>query len=996
MMNIAKHIITRKLPLLFATGFLVSSCQHRPEVLPPVVPFAGADTAQVDSLLSVLTLEEKIGQLILWEPETVDEAAAASILHQVRKGRVGGLLLPKMQVQDFLMLTDSSRQLAALPLWVGTCQKISLHNQFTNVPQLPLPATLAAIDSSALHRQLEEQFQRQCTAAGINLMFSPTLKTDDTSAVAFDFQTFEGEEQALLERGQQTLQHLRAHRILTVGDDFQELKYIENDSLKGIFLQSYRTFAREGMSGLLLNEKVFHADTLRRSAPGGIKKYLRKEVGFNGLTFARLGRTESPAFKLFAGAGVLITGDAQKTFYTLVKMVERGRLLEPDIDARVREVLMAKAWMRGGRLPVRIEPGTVNAPPHPARLVSHEQKYSTRRVPMSKDALAVRAEGLQCYFEDPQWIFFIRTLFQHSVAIAGDEAGTLPFKNIGQKDFRVFGFSRRPFKHFEALFSKYADFKSILFSPAPGGKLVFPEGEMPGGDSTVAIVLLDSIDLRPDFHSVFIARLREMERNGPVVFVNFGNPKNLKYLRGDVTSVQIFERNPATEAYAAQLLFGGVPSLGRLPLTVNGDLSFDAAVHNPAVRLGFGLPEDTGISAERLVGINAIAETAIGNGVFPGCEVLVAKDGKVIFSKAFGYHTYKTDDPVKVEDLYDLASVSKVAATTLGIMQQVENGAVSLDGTLGDYLTLDSTATVKKIKIQDLLLHRSGLPPMMPIGKYISWRHVPAKGCNDFYCKKEKGEFDIPVVEGLYLRDDYPDSIWKRVFHMRVSSRKRYVYSDVNFFLLQKVLETTAKVPLESYLDESFYRKMGLRRTLYNPLERFSKAGIVPTENDRIWRKTLVHGYVHDPSAALMGGVGGNAGLFSNAEEVAVIFQMLLNDGTYGGERFFDPETVKLFTSQKKGSYRALGFERAVNRKHPTYSRQASDASFGHTGFTGTCVWADPDSGLIYVFLSNRVHPNARNSKIFSEAIRSRIHEVVYKAFDTYHPALPVLSDETE
>ncbi|TAK49337.1 MAG: hypothetical protein EPO28_00825, partial [Saprospiraceae bacterium] len=216
MKNIIKHILLRELPLLLALVFLVPSCQNKLGVQPTDITFAGADTAQVDSLLTVLTLEEKIGQLIVWEPEKVDETTASAIYHQVEKGHVGGVILPQMQVSGFMTLTDSSQQLAALPLWLGTRQKVALHNQFTNVPQLPLPATMAAIDSSSLHRQLEKLFQQECSLAGINLAFSPTLKMDDTSSVAFDYQSFEGDEQALLERAHWTFQNLHAHRILTV------------------------------------------------------------------------------------------------------------------------------------------------------------------------------------------------------------------------------------------------------------------------------------------------------------------------------------------------------------------------------------------------------------------------------------------------------------------------------------------------------------------------------------------------------------------------------------------------------------------------------------------------------------------------------------------------------------------------------------------------------------------------------------------------------------
>jgi CubicO group peptidase (beta-lactamase class C family) len=412
--------------------------------------------------------------------------------------------------------------------------------------------------------------------------------------------------------------------------------------------------------------------------------------------------------------------------------------------------------------------------------------------------------------------------------------------------------------------------------------------------------------------------------------------------------------------------------------------------------MGYSAPEEVGISSERLVGINAIAETAVDKGVFPGCQIVVAKEGKVIFSKSFGSHTYSKKKPVKNTDLYDIASVTKIAATTLSVMKLSETGKVSLKGEVGDYLLLNENATVKKIEIRDLLLHRSGLQAQMPIARYLSWRNVPSKGCNKFFCRKFQKGFGVQVANGLFLESSQPDSIWSKVYRLPVFSRKNYVYSDVNFFLLQKVVETISQKTLDDYVFENFYLPLGLRRTAFHPLEKYGTAEIVPTENDRIWRKTLVHGFVHDPSAALMGGVGGSAGVFASAEDLAVLFQMLLNGGSYGGIQYLKPETVETFTSSPAGNFRALGFDKPVNRRYPTYSPAISSTAFGHTGFTGTCIWADPKNNVVYVFLSNRVHPTSTNSKIFTEGVRGRIHDIVYDAFDTFQIELPELNLQAE
>ena len=366
----------------------------------------------------------------------------------------------------------------------------------------------------------------------------------------------------------------------------------------------------------------------------------------------------------------------------------------------------------------------------------------------------------------------------------------------------------------------------------------------------------------------------------------------------------------------------------------------------------------------------------------------------MVYSKSFGHHTYDKGRAVESNDLYDIASVTKIAATTLAVMKLTERNDLSINERLGSYTDFSSGASVNSIRLKNLLIHNSGLLPAMPISKYYNYRIVPTEGCNDFYCTHQHDNFNVEISPSLYFRKDYQDSIWQIVERARIVRRGRYRYSDLNFFLLQKAVEYVSHRSLDQYVDENFYAPIGLRRILYNPTKKFPLEHLVPTEKDNVWRKNLVHGYVHDPAAALMNGVGGNAGIFANAEDIAVLFQVLANDGVYGGVQYFDQNTIKEFTTSKYGNHRALGFDKPVKKKYPTCSSQLPITGYGHNGFTGTCVWVDPDSDLVYVFLSNRIHPSANNKKIFVENVRSRIHDIAYDAFGSFSGELPKFREE--
>ncbi len=508
------------------------------------------------------------------------------------------------------------------------------------------------------------------------------------------------------------------------------------------------------------------------------------------------------------------------------------------------------------------------------------------------------------------------------------------------------------------------------------------------------IVTLEDIDLSPTIHQQFLNSLHKISQSSQVICVNFGNPANLALLDTSIAAIQIFESNKLTQLFAPQLLFGAITAKGKLPLDITPNMPKGKQIRTSVIRLKYTIPEEVGIPAPKLVGIDAIVQTAIREKAIPGCQVVVAKEGKIIYSKTFGYHTYRQQQRVEKTDLYDVASITKVAATTLAAMKLYEVGKIDLRQSLDQQMELPKGATIKKILLKDLFIHKSGLQRNMPIAAYLNNKGYP-RNCTPFFCRTPTAQHSLEVASDFYFNPSYLDSIWRDVSHLeRKYKYRRYLYSDVNFYLIHRLIEEKTRSKLDDYAKWNFYQPLGLRYCTYKPLERFPADIIVPTQKDRFWRKNLVRGYVHDESAAILGGVGGNAGLFANAEDLAVLFQMLLNGGQYGGERFISQKTIDYFTSSNHGNHRGLGFDKG--RYNYTVSKEASLDTYGHSGFSGTCVWVDPQEELVYVFLSNRIHPDPKNNTIKKSRVRQRIHQVIYDAIESAKVSPLLVTNEAE
>ncbi|MEL6588552.1 MAG: serine hydrolase [Bacteroidota bacterium] len=533
----------------------------------------------------------------------------------------------------------------------------------------------------------------------------------------------------------------------------------------------------------------------------------------------------------------------------------------------------------------------------------------------------------------------------------------------------------------------------------------------------------DAYDLKHNMHL--------LAKRGQIRLVNFTPATQLQSLLKLPVILQAPNNGVISQQVCAQILFGGMSASGGLDPEIAASLKIDSTLYSPRIRLAYTDPEYVGFPSDSLARIDAIIEEAIASFAMPGAQVLVAKDGNVIYHKAFGHHTYSRKNEVNTADLYDLASITKIAGTTLASMKMYEQQQLQLRDQLGKYfvdptyiatgykeydtldlasfvafrerMIVDSTlaaefdtmrhsdstyivgrwikegrtrrrSQVFNIELKDLMTHTSGLQASLPIREYQ--RNYD----QDLFHFASDDQYSVPVAQDLYLRQNWLDTLWNVTKGLSRADTIGYRYSCVNMILMQQVIDSLNQAPISEYLQKEFYGPLGLQSMGYKPLERFEKSEIVPTSKDG-WRDQMLCGTVHDPTAALLGGVSGNAGLFSNASDLAVLAQMWLNGGEYGGKRYLADSTIELFTMRHR-SHRGYGFDKPPRHRNYYIAPSASLDSYGHTGFTGTCVWVDPEHELVYVFLSNRVHPDEKNFRINELKVRRRVHQVIYDLMD--------------
>lgn len=943
------------------TGWLMMvlvliGCQQEEEVQ-PILNLSGAPFLEIsdDSLLvnvADLSIEEKLGQLLIYQQ---DRAPDEATLQLIRMGLIGGLQFSGLRPSEYIYWKKELQSMSPLPLIVGLKGSGNYQSAFPDTEVLPNWSSWQAIGIDSL-----KLFALQMAYERLN-----RLDPDWAELPLADDYSHSPDYSRL------SLASFCSERgilPLAFGGTPEQFALTDSSQQQLELIDFYKQLISAGMAGIRIS--INDASDAHAFAA---TTFIRQKLQYGGLLIADIHKESKLESALLMNPDLfIIEGEAQRALEQLVDLSAKGAIDEAWLDEKVSRVLKAKTW---------------SAQNKPERKQPLQERARTLEASFLSAMEAPESIGsIDDYFYDESWAYWNRVVREASLVLAANPDEHLPFKQISTNAYKVIHHGTADHSSFDEYFGKYAAYESWT---AKDWKSIqrFMEGDR---KNTQIVLVLHEIQL----DSAKAADINLWADQGQLSLINLKVPANLALLDNNASIIQAFDSDAVTQALLPQLLFGGIAAEGKLPYNYSTAFPQGHGFQTEKIRLNYGIAQQANISPQSLVGIDAIVNTAIEEKIFPGAQILAVKSGRVVYNKTFGYHTYAQDYPVKPSDLFDLASITKVAGTGLVAMKAYEEGKYRLNGKLKHYLEESGKGTLRNLTPKQLMSHSTGLQAHLPVVPYLLDRDIDNADCSTFFCKYPSDTFPIQVADSFYFARVFYDKVWKDMHRLKPRST-RFKYSDVNFVLLQRMLEEQQGQGLDTLLERDFYAALGLRRTLYNPLGTIARDQIVPTQKDELWRYQLLRGYVHDETAALMGGVAGHAGLFSNAEELAVIFEMLLNGGTYGGQKFLKPSTIETFTEKSSGNHRGLAFDKpkAEAIKEGAFPRQATTDLFGHTGFTGGCVWADPEQDLIYIFLSNRVYPDAGNKLLYKKRIRERVHQVIYDAIDTFSPGLPSLAD---
>jgi len=901
----------------------------------PVPPFLKLADRKLAPDWEKTGLANLLSQLAWVEGSTRDFGSPMAVRSFIRQYRPGGLLLSDMTGSEWQQLGELPGNSPENQPIAGTPAYPFLPGSGPDVPLLS-QAILQEVGDRQLLQKWNEKALLQSRQSGLGYRVIPA------SQLQPEFWNENG---------------ILAFAGLSVGlwvDTLQALDAIE---------EQLAPLVRRGLAGIRMDSSLYarvpvHPDTWKR--------LFRDQLEFHGLILATYHTPPKLKSQLRSGVDLWAVSPAD---LPLFQSNLRSLALEPGSAAawarRFERILKAKTWVARHRQ----EQGAPEKPLPPEE-------------PFPGEAAIVPASYEREKWEvDNRWSHLSWSWTRSAMALLANPKEMLPLTKIGQKQFHIWELSRESFSSFQGSFARYADFEVHQIDTERLPLRPFDVQQTP---MDVHIVLMDQDQYSESTHGDFIRSLRHYARHNPMVLVHFGAPDQLRHWGTEAALVHAAQRTQEAETLAADLLFGAFAPQGRLPYALNAHFPAGHGLTLEKVRVQYVPTQALDVLPEKLVGIDAIVNTAIDKKAFPGCQVAIAYRGDILYSKAFGHHTYDGDAPrVRENDLYDLASLTKVSATTLMAMQLHNKGILDLHKPIGRYLDLPDNSRMAGIPVSRLMTHQSGLRANFPIVSYVRSKRKTKVDCQYIYCDQEKDGFSVAITDNLFFSEKHQAIIEEKIWNYAPKYGKRYRYSDLNFFLLQQILENQSGQTLDEWVDEHLRGELGLRNLTFRPKERFPLTRLVPTEKDKKWRMELVHGYVHDEAASLFGGVSGHAGLFANAEDLAALFQLVLNEGTYGQSTLFGPATAKLFTEHYANSHRGLGFDKPTFANKSSRSSRISEKGYGHTGFTGTCVWVDPEKELVFVFLSNRIYPDKNNHKLQDLWIRRRIHDVVYQALGT-------------
>lgn len=961
---------------------------------------SAASKIYADSVIRTLSMEERIGQLFIVYAETTWDSKNMNFFYkQWQNAAPGGIILfngGPHQVADFI---ETSQEKSKVPLLMSVDGEFGLSMRLDSFPSIPYNMVLGAVQDNQIVAEAGAFVGGQCYDLGIHINFAPVLDLNNNpDNPVINYRSFGEQIPNVVDKGYAYMYGLQRYGVLGVGkhfpghgntgtDSHYSLPVIGGNyqSLYSTELKPFEMLSNRGMKAVMVGH--LNVPGLDDSGnPATLSKKIVTDVLKDSLGFGGLVITDG------MNMGAVTKGFKQP----FVKALQAGNdilLLPASYSSALREV---KNAVETGQIDIQL----INDKCQRVLMAKYELilKNKEKTTPKNKITLGGLTDKI----------------YQNAVTLLKNEKAQIPFTHlVGKKVALVENTTHtnqfnETIKFYQAvdefqisdlmqdatLMNKLLQYDQVIFGL---------HGNIAGRQSNYGI----SKDM-----AHIVGKVCEQV---PVSVVLMANPYALRAFSlqtyTQIESIVLgYDASKASQLYCAQVLFGGSSAIGKLSVSVEPFAKAGDGLFSHKNRMGFVNVSNSGLMPAFEDSISDIVLEAIEDQAMPGCQILVAKDGDIVMNRSYGFHTYNNKIPVKNSDIYDLASVTKIAATLPLVMQLDEAGEIHLSETLSTYFPKLSGTNKADISLRDMLRHTAGLAPHIAFqfafvdprtvkkyglinnrpNKVFQYRIDQSLYVNKYFKyyrslfnKRMSKYYPIRVANKIYASTEVIDSIWMRIDSSEVTPGNLYKYSDLGYYYLKEIIELKMQDRLDNLASAHFYESMGMPYTTFNPLNHFPAEAIIPTENDTYFRKQLLDGYVHDQGAAMLGGVAGHAGLFSNAGDLAKMMQMYLNNGSYGGEKYFNWNTIHYYSTDTDGDgRRAIGFDKPeldTTKVGPTCFL-ASPESFGHSGFTGTYVWVDPVHDLIYIFLSNRIHPDAYNTKLIKENVRTRIQEQIYKS----------------
>lgn len=932
----------------------------------------------VDSIMQTMTIDQKIGQLFMLQAYSNRDAKHKNFIKKmITKYHVGNLIFMQGTPEKQIKLNNEYQKIAKIPLLIGFDGEWGLDMRLKNTYRFPWNMTLGAIQDKKLIEKVGERIGEHCKRVGIHVNFAPVVdvNTNPDNPIIGNRSFGEtkenvAEQSIAFTKGMQSAgvlanaKHFPGHGD-TATDSHHTLPTInfDRERIDNIELYPFREQFDAGVASVMTAHLSIPSLEPNKVLPSSLSKnvvtdLLQYEMGFNGLIFTdglnmKGAANYSTSAEINLGAilagndVLLIPQEIPKTIQYFKKSLKNGTLTEERINHSVRKILRAK-YLVG----------------------LHEYK------PSSTENIQ---EDLHT-FEDK---ILHRNLVKASLTVIKNENNTIPIKNLETKKIAYVPLGDDKGDSFAKMLQNYA--KVEVVTDKDLNKLIKKLHNY-----NLVIIGFHKSNANPwksyKFSKKDLTWLQEIAKNKNIILDVFASPYSLLQIKKytNIESIMVsYQNSKLSQELSAQAIFGAFSVNGKLPVSIHNHFEVGAGITTESLnRLEYSIPEDVGMSSKKLQEIEKYVDTILKKKMAPGGQVLVARHGKVIYNKPFGHHTHLKKKKVKNSDIYDVASLTKILATLPVIMKAEEDKKLSIFSSLGDLLPSFRNTNKDTVQVKEMLSHYARLASWIPF--YLRTKNKYGRYSKKYYSAKKTKKFSIQVAKNLYLNKVWKDSIETIIKDVSQKPRLRYKYSDIGYYLFKDILEKKYDKRLDKLVDEEFYQSLGLDRTSYLPLKKFKKAEIVPTEKDTYFRNQLLHGYVHDMGAAMQGGVGGHAGLFSNANDIAKIMQLYLQKGTYGGIEYLQPETVDKFNTRyyaEAKNRRGLGFDKPqINPEEKPTCGCVSESSFGHSGFTGTYAWADPESEIVYVFLSNRVYPTMKNKGLVKSNMRTKIQQAIQDA----------------